>query len=740
MIACGALALFLAGGMGLWLATAFAAVLVAAWKLEGTKWLVSERVGLLIVLLSLPLFYLDWSLQSSALGVQEHRAGVSALVHLTLFLSSVKLLQVKADRDWLFLYLISFFEVLLAAGLSISPLFIVALGLYLFFALLTIVCFELRKAGSLVPRSETRLLVAQDSARFRRRWARRRGGGAQARELRRLPLAALCLLMLIFALALPIFFVTPRFGDNALAMAAGSAATGYVGFSDQVTLGDVGRLQKSDRLVMRVRVEEQGATRNQNLRWRGIALDRFSGRTWERSSRVSDILMGNERELFQLGTTENLSRLTTQTFFIEPIDTPVIFAAPRVVAVQGALPYIRSDKAGGTLTSRLHTQERITYRAYSDTLEPAPEILRADYQPYPSVKTPQLQLPIDSYRQLPDQTDPRIAELARSIISRAGARNRYDMARAVEAHLNRNELGGAYSYSLNNLPAGDDPLADFLFRLRAGHCEFFSTAMAVMLRTQGVASRVVNGFQMGAYNDAADAYIVRQQDAHSWVEVYFPETDAWVTFDPTPIEGRPSSAKASAAQSRWHKYAEALDLFWIQYVVAYDRQEQRTLAGSLRGAVGSFRRAVAGFAGVLKATLKAVWSGSPESGQSAGGPRFLPYARPSLFVVGAVILLVFLIRRLRGSGFSLRSKSAGASGGDASAVIFYERMMKVLEGRGLRRAAHQTPLEFAVTIGVPEALTVTRAYNSVRYGAQALSPAEVAQIEQSLRRLEEAGK
>ncbi|MEJ7709740.1 MAG: transglutaminase-like domain-containing protein [Pyrinomonadaceae bacterium] len=63
------------------------------------------------------------------------------------------------------------------------------------------------------------------------------------------------------------------------------------------------------------------------------------------------------------------------------------------------------------------------------------------------------------------------------------------------------------------------PVADFTFNVKAGHCEYFATAMALLLRTRGTAARVVNGFQMGEYNDAADAYTVRQLNAHSWVEV-----------------------------------------------------------------------------------------------------------------------------------------------------------------------------------------------------------------------------
>src|SRR2546423_1091704 len=107
MVACGALTLAVSGGMGAELALAFLALLCLAWNLEGTRWQLTERIGLVVVLLSLPLFYLDWKYQMSV-GEARERVGVSALAHLILFLSSVKLLQVKADRDWVFLYLISF--------------------------------------------------------------------------------------------------------------------------------------------------------------------------------------------------------------------------------------------------------------------------------------------------------------------------------------------------------------------------------------------------------------------------------------------------------------------------------------------------------------------------------------------------------------------------------------------------------------------------------------------------------
>src|ERR687889_2538559 len=183
MVACGVLALAVAGGVGPLLALVFAAVLALSWRLSETRWQMSERAGMVVVLLALPAFYLDWSLQREGArdAAAQVYAGVSALVHFTLLLSSIKLLQVKSDRDWLFLYLISFFEVLLAAGLSASPTFLASLALYVFAALLAVVCFELRKSARLVPESESRLLVANEPGFFRRgRGGRQRVKGERA--------------------------------------------------------------------------------------------------------------------------------------------------------------------------------------------------------------------------------------------------------------------------------------------------------------------------------------------------------------------------------------------------------------------------------------------------------------------------------------------------------------------------------------------------------------------------------
>ena len=728
MIGGGVLALALAGGLGPALALVFAGVLVVSWRLEATRWQLSQRAAMFVVLAALPVFYVDWKLHAVSPGLAGRMlAGVAALAHFTLLLSSIKLFQVKADRDWLFLYLISFFQVLLAAGLSLSPVFLASLGLYVFCALLAVVCFELRRAGRGAPPSESRLLVANDPKFLWRKGDRR---PRKARALARLPAAALCLFALIAALALPVFFLAPRAGDSAWAMAGGAASTGYVGFSDRVTLGELGRLNESNQLVMRVRVEGPPGARRQSPRWRGVALDYFDGRRWYQSSNERRPVPADENNLFALGTTEDLRRLTTQTFFVEPIDTPVLFAAPRAIAVQGALAFLRRDAEDG-LASRPHTQERVTYTVYSDTVEPEPARLRADRRPYPQAPTSNLRGHVGKYLLWPDTFDARVAELAQRVVKESGARNRYDTARAIEAHLGANAYGGAYAYSLQMRASGSDPLADFLFNVRTGHCEYFSTAMAVMLRTLGIPTRVVNGFQSGEYNAAADAYVVRQADAHSWVEVYFPETDAWVTFDPTPVAGRPAGTSGDGLGGQLQRYADALELFWIQYVVTYDRQGQQTLARTMRDGLRSYRVALASYLARLRMQLPGWEGASPE-----GGPLLGLVTSPLVVAPLALGLAGLLV--WRGKLFRLWPARRARRGGVAAAAVveFYGRMTKALAAKGLARREHETPLEFAQAVGTPEVLAITDAYHRVRYGGRGLTAAESSSVEEWLRRIE----
>jgi transglutaminase-like putative cysteine protease len=716
-VAAAVLALWVAGGAGLSLMVIFTAALAIGFRLEGTKWQLSERAALIVIVSSVPVFYLDWRVltptllavdttgaSSEATGAVHGGLEVSVLAHLILFLSAVKLLQRKADRDWFFLYLISFFTVLLAAGLTVNPIFLATLIVYLLCVLSTVVAFEIQKARKKVTPTQTRLLVPPDNTLFRklpmRLWQRR------YLETRRLPFVSAGLLLLIVILALPFFLIAPRTASSALKR-GGRSVGGFIGFSDNVTLGQIGELKASDEIFMHVRVDNPGSASQSSLRWRGVALDEFNGKAWKKSA-IAERGQRKQSEsgFFKLGTTEDINRLTAQTFILEPVDTPVIFAAPRVVAVQAKLPSITVDSEGA-VQAGFHDQRRLVYRAYSDMSQPAINVLRADRLEYGADDA--------RYLELPSHLDPRIRSLALEVIQAAGARNGYDEARAVENYL-RNNLG----YTLELKAGGPDPLADFLFHVREGHCEYFATAMAVMLRTLGIPTRIVNGFLPGEYNGAADAFTVRQSDAHSWVEVYFPQTNSWVTFDPTPPAGRTTHARTGLAGAV-SKYSEALELMWFQYVVGYDKQEQRSLITSMRTQLFDLQRGSLAKFDQARTALPSL-------------------ARPILIGFASVVGLLaalFLIRRVRRFGWQ-RALKVWQSGDpdEMSRVDFYKRLLQALEKQGIKRDLWQTPLEFASAVDISQARAITNAYNRVRFGGEDLTERELQELHRLLRAIE----
>ena len=228
----------------------------------------------------------------------------------------------------------------------------------------------------------------------------------------RLPLVTAVLLVLIFVLALPLFLVAPRSGVAALSRGV-PGLSNFVGFSESVSLGEIGDLKRDDALVMHVRLE--GAEKRRDIRWRGVALDEFTGRGWKKSAaaRRTDQKV-NDKGMFQLGTTASLNRVTTQTVFLEPIESPVLFAASRALAIQGDFSFLRVD-AEGSIQTRRQGFDRIMYKVISDTTEPDPELLRTDVTRYPQT--------FERYLQLPETIDPRIVGLANAMIVNAHARN-----------------------------------------------------------------------------------------------------------------------------------------------------------------------------------------------------------------------------------------------------------------------------------------------------------------------------
>lgn len=706
VVICGFLALFVAGGVGAAFAAVFVLMTVIAWKLESTKFQISDRVGTGLVVLAIPLFYLIWKFRVFGIATGTESALAGLLSRFILGLSLIKLFQKKRDRDWLFLYLMAFFEVLLSAALSISPLYVAVLLLYLFVTSVAVISFEIGKSARLVKDSGTDEDPAPEKL--------------NSTPFRRLPATSVLILVGVVAVSTPIFFFLPRVGGAGFG-ANQNGLTGMTGFSDRVRLGEIGRIQQSDETVMRVRVQPRDRGFD-GLRWRGIALDEFDNLSWKQSRNRKMTFIRTERESFLVGARFSKPKLILQTFYLEPMDTPVVFTSPRAILLQGSFSELRKDEDDG-LTAYRPGMERATYSVQSDIALPAAEALRDDYGVYTAEEA-------SRYLQLPPTLDPRISELARSVMS--GFDNRFDRSRAVEGYLQTQ-----FGYTLEQKASGDQPVADFLFNIREGHCEYFSSAMVLMLRTQGIAARVVNGFQQGEYNETADVFVVKQKDAHSWVEVYFPQERVWVPFDPTPFAGQTNTVAETGFVARLGQYLEAFETFWIQYFVAYDNQEQKSLFKSMSSGFSDLQSSLSGRLDDLQTDLQQWWR--EVRGDEGVGSSALAIGKAilAIFVVGVSIMAGGILwRKIRAENLLKRLLAMMMRRRTTNVIEFYERMQRALAKRGFIREPWQTPLEFAGSVGISEATAIASQYNRVRFGGQDLTEDELDEIESMLARLE----
>ncbi len=704
-VLCGFLSLWISGTFGLAGLLLFLGTMLFAYLIEGSKWQMSEKAGTALTVIALPSFYVLWWINFFELSGHD-TALPGILARLILTLTAVKLLQKKGDRDWIFLYVMSFFQLLLAAGLSISAVY---LGIFVAFVLVitaTIIIFEIRRtADAVADRSKNNRGPIASSI-------------DKANSLRRLPMISIVLLALIVIVATPLFFVLPRVGGAGLGGTLGGVST-FSGFSDSVRLGGIGRIQQNDQVVMRVRVEDRDKIGGP-IRWRGIALDTFDHLSWKKSSPgIREARGKDDRDLIQIDYASGRDSLIVQTVYLEPLDSQVLFALDRPVAVQAAFRELYLDAYGSITFPR--SGERSTYKVLSDVQRPSDETLRGDRSEY--------QRSVRNYLQIPDGLDPRVSELAETISGSAS--NRFDAALLIEHHL-RNEFG----YTLEQKAGGDQPLSDFLFNIREGHCEYFASAMAILLRTQGIATRVVNGFQQGEYNETADAYVVRQREAHSWVEVYFPGEDVWIAFDPTPA-AQGSGTETAGLYGRINKYVEALEMIWIQYFVAYDSQEQRSMFASVKRSISDYNNRTASVFDDVREFLASWWSEvRGDSGIASSLVALLFGTGVIVSLTAFLILGILLVRRIRRLEFWKRIAQIFRTPANEPVTEFYRRLLIVLAKKGFERQPHQTPLEFAHEVGLPDVAEITTVYNRVRFGGLEATSEELSDIEARLQAID----
>lgn len=518
-------------------------------------------------------------------------------------------------------------------------------------------------------------------------------------------LATMCLLSIpifLFTLALFVFF--PRVGLSLLLLNR-NQPTKSIGFSPRIDLGNVGSMQEDRSLVLRVKLPNMTETPPEHvvLHLRGTALDHYDGRVWSQTERDrrQDAAGGFT---FPLEANRMPSRdAPRMEMVLEPIDPPVLFFPPNAVGIKLRTPDVLLPSQqiysvrGPEGEFRYHAPDErgIAYEVYLST-RGEPTFTRLDPRDR------------DRYLQLPDVSDATKA-LASTWVSGIGTT--FEKAKAIERHLQND-----FTYSLPSGTSSDSanaaqPLEHFLHTSKRGHCEFFSTAMTVMLRTQGIPARNITGFAGGQYNRFGGFYAVRQMDAHSWVEAYV-DGVGWVTFDPTP----PASVAPASGLAK--PLAVLLELFeasaqqWQRHVVGYDLEQQ----------YGLLRRARA------ERTTSGTWLGR----------------RTIVIVVGlgvVVVAAVFLLRQRRKAAPPKSDKGTVKSRSMVRATALYESLESALAVQGVHRSPGTPPLRHAENLQAashplaPEVLDITQVYLSVRFGSMTLTDDVAAELEERVRAL-----
>jgi hypothetical protein len=648
----------------------------------------SHRVATVLVVSYLGIFPLDVLFFSRAyVSTSTNPALYAALlgaVHFLLYVMLVRLYSAVTDRDAFFLAILAFAAILAAAILTIDTSFLILFFVFLLFGVSTFVGMEMKRGGkgAITPP------LTQP---------------AQERRLARaLILAALSVAFGAIAMGGALFFFFPRFSAGYLGRASMQPSL-MTGFTDDIELGQIGEIKKNPSVVMRVKTGKP--VPYPQLRWRGIALSTFDGKRWSTPNHHQVALAPNATGWIYVADPEQdpggPAMELHYEVFQEPMATDAVFAAANAVSILGGF-------SGENPTSGLNARRTYLFRDFTGSLfNPFRNYAPVRYYGYsrlPALNAVKLRSSSAEYSdeirsvylQVP-LLDARIPALAKTAAGKA--RTPYDKAVAVEGFLRSRY---AYTLNLSGKP-GDDPLAHFLFETHAGHCEYFASAMTIMLRTLGIPSREVNGFLPGEYNDLAGDYIVRASDAHSWVEVYFPDA-GWVTFDPTP-----AAIENFGLFSRLGQYVDWMELSWNEWVINYDFAHQVQMAQIMQRNTRNWTESASAWF-TKKETHGKQWLRSWLDRR--GDVTFaVPMAIALLLVLLRYDLVRAGIRRLR-LYLQLRAPE-GARANPQLASRLYSELLRLLERRGFARRDSQTPLEFAGALGEPSLAPAVREFTMI---------------------------
>jgi transglutaminase-like putative cysteine protease len=482
--------------------------------------------------------------------------------------------------------------------------------------------------------------------------------------LRRLFGIAAGMILLALPLALVLFIILPR-SVNPFWRGLAPGQKQVSGFSEEISLGEVGELAVSRDVAFRAEMVSPAAPLTDIPYWRGIVMEQTDGRHW---SSVRESV--STRRV----PADDMVRIN---YYVEPHGERQLFLLEQAAAATiGLRPQPLSNAR--TLRLRSPLYRRIRYQGLSRPRATRPADLSGE------ARKRNLQLPRDF--------SPRIRDLVRDI-SR-GTSGPQDTAQKMLAF-----LGEDFSYTLSVPAAGSDPLEEFLFQHRAGYCEYFASALAVMLRSAGIPARVVAGYLGGRYNGGGNYYLVTQAAAHTWVEAWF-DGSGWQRLDPTPAAEQFGGTIASREEPGAALWLDSLRMKWNSWVVQYDAEVQ---------------------VGIVRQGARSLFRFRLPRPEIRGMLRYAPWV-----LLPALALLWFWRR-----GWRRRDPLEER----------WRRFCRLAHRRGIERPPWEGPLDYARRVGGdwPEAGADAQAFSAdyarLRYGKAKAGPADVERLDRMLARL-----
>lgn len=538
----------------------------------------------------------------------------------------------------------------------------------------------------------------------------------------------------------------------------------FTGFTNEVQLGELGQILESNRPVMQVRCSDPKAGREipveQAARMMGYAEPLFRGSVMGRYENGRWHVLKESQTVAPLVPPREPNNRILQRIILHDARSRTLFGMHPIVNASFDQGLIRPRIDVATMILLRDEEDSgpdegdIEYAVYSYSgrrRRPGP--LLFEYRDVTAARIRDRILP--RFLELPEGLE-RLRGLARELDRQV---NRFDgseqavderIAYRIEDYLGHNP-DFTYSLRAEIVDPSIDPVEDFLFNRRSGHCEYYASAMALLLRAVGIPSRLVSGFKGGEQHAYSGAFVVEERHAHAWVEARI--NGRWRTFDPTPAGRNDSVQEVGRGRTLYSSARNFLTALWQQRIVRLSMEEQQ-------------QQIYLPLTEVLKQMAKNVSDLAGADSQRALEILMNPRRWFSIpvFVGTAVFLsLLFLLRRLWRRLFpenrSLREwltllkrslHRLTAAGPQTQRVEFYERLVKLLARHGLARHPAQTPQEFAVSAAgvlatrqaaaslqsTPEELTLL--FYRVRFGQQPLTADETDRLDTLLHRLEAA--